>query len=1097
MGRFLRPGLGALALLLFTASAWAQDRRVLLGHVPRAVANLNLQPIGRLSGSTRLKLAIGLPLRNQEALTNLLRQIYDPGSPLYHQYLTPEQFAEKFGPTKEDYQAVIDFAKANGLQVTESHPNRMVLDVDGAAADVEKAFQVTMLEYQHPRETRTFHAPNTEPSVDSAVPILDISGLSDYSRPHPNYVLKPANLAPKVTPNAGSGPGNSYIGNDFRTAYVPGPSLTATGQTVALVQFDGYLASDIAAYEAQAGLPSVTLTNVLLDGFSGTPTGNGGEIEVSLDIEMVIAMAPGLSKVIVYEGNPNFFIPNDVLNRIATDNSARQISCSWTWSGGPSATTDQIFQQMATHGQSFFVASGDSDSYANGAVDSSTGFGYPAQSPYVTSVGGTTLTTTGPGGSYVSETVWNRRTWDSTRAAYVGSSGGSSGSYAIPTWQQGVSMSSNGGSTTKRNFPDVALIAEDVFVIADNGTQYQGVGGTSCAAPLWAGFTALVNQRGTANGLSPVGFLNPVIYRIGTGTTYTACFHDTTTGDNTSPDLRNPNGSTNQFYAVAGYDLCTGWGTPTGTNLINALAGSPTPLIVASGSTLFVESCTPTNSAIDPGETVTVNFSLQNTGSANTSNLVATLLATNGVTAPSGPKTYGALVARGAAVAQPFTFTANGACAGTITNTFQLQDGAINLGTVTFNFTLGAVVAATNTFSNTATIAIPSSGNASPYPSTITVSGMPGLINHVTVTITNLTHTNPDDIDILLVGPGGQSMILMSDAGGTPDISNVTLTFDDAAASSLPNNSTITSGTYKPSNFGSGTDTFSSPAPAGPYSSTLSVFNGQNPNGTWSLYVVDDLSPNSGSIGKGWMLKVTTTSNACCVGSVNHAPVIIAASISPASPTTTNDLVATVTSTNDPDGDPITFAYQWQQSTNNVAFTNLTGQTTGTLDAALTVAGDYYRVIITPNDGKTNGAPFTTASVLVPADADGNGINDDWEVQYFGHIGIDPNADPDGDGFSNLQEFLAGTDPTNAASALRITEIDADGDDVRIAWSAVGGKNYVVQTNAPSDDNFTNDFSDLSAMIAVLGSSETSTNYLDVGGAINTPARFYRIKLLP
>jgi subtilisin-like proprotein convertase family protein len=156
----------------------------------------------------------------------------------------------------------------------------------------------------------------------------------------------------------------------------------------------------------------------------------------------------------------------------------------------------------------------------------------------------------------------------------------------------------------------------------------------------------------------------------------------------------------------------------------------------------------------------------------------------------------------------------------------------------------------------------------------------------------------------------------------------------------------------------------------------------------------------------------------------NSLPVISAASLSPIAPTTTNDLVANVTSASDADGDTITFAYQWQQSVDSSNFSNI-AFTTNTLPAAATVAGDYYLVTITPNDGKTNGAPFTTASVLVPVDADSNGLNDDWEVQYFGHIGVDPIADADGDGFSNLQEYLAGTDPTNLASVpvLNITGV--------------------------------------------------------------------------
>ncbi|MGO9002025.1 MAG: protease pro-enzyme activation domain-containing protein, partial [Limisphaerales bacterium] len=136
----------------------AAERQVLHGHVPAAVARFNLQPTGQLPATKSLHLAIGLPLRNQAALTDLIQQLYDPASPNYHQYLTPEQFTEQFGPTERDYQKVIAFAKRNGLTVTGTSANRVLLDVSGSVADIEKAFQVTMLTYRHPTEARDFFA---------------------------------------------------------------------------------------------------------------------------------------------------------------------------------------------------------------------------------------------------------------------------------------------------------------------------------------------------------------------------------------------------------------------------------------------------------------------------------------------------------------------------------------------------------------------------------------------------------------------------------------------------------------------------------------------------------------------------------------------------------------------------------------------------------------------------------------------------------------------------------------------------------------------------------------------------------------------------
>ena len=259
-------------------------------------------------------------------------------------------------------------------------------------------------------------------------------------------------------------------------------------------------------------------------------------------------MAPGLARVYVYMApNPSPWV--DMLGRMANDNLSKQLSCSWG-GGGPDATAEGIFQQMAAQGQTFFNATGDSDAFT-------TTIEFPSESPNITQVGGTTLTTAGPGGAYVSETVWN---W----GAGTGSSGGISTFFAIPIYQQGINMVTNKGSTTMRNVPDVALTADNIYVIADSGTGFRGVGGTSCAAPLWAGFTALVNERAAALARPSVGFINPAIYALSKGTNYAASFHDITTGDNTSP------GSPNLFFAVPGFDLATGLGTP-GTNLINAI----------------------------------------------------------------------------------------------------------------------------------------------------------------------------------------------------------------------------------------------------------------------------------------------------------------------------------------------------------------------------------------------------------------------------------------------------------------------------------------------------------------------------------------------
>jgi hypothetical protein len=547
---------GVLSLLAFglPLAGSAAPRQKLSGHhVPAAVARL--APTGSLPGSQRLSLAIGLPLRNEQELDALLQQLYDPASPNYHRYLTPAEFTARFGPAENDYQALVDFAKSNGLSVTLTHPNRVVLDVEGAVADIQKAFHLTLRTYRHPREAREFYAPDAEPSVDFAVRILQISGLDNYWLPRPNLKLGPTSPAANATPNIGTGLGGSYLGNDFRTAYVPETTLTGTGQSVGLLEFDGFYPSDITSYESQAGYTNVPLTVVPVNGGVGTPGTNSAE--VSLDIEMTISMAPGLDRVYVYEAPRNPANFDGLLNRMANDNVAKQLSSSWTLTGGsPNATGEQIFKQMGAQGQSFFNASGDYDAYNDGIP-------FPSDSPNITVVGGTVLKMNGTGASYASETVWNDRTVN-PNGGNEGSSGGISANYAIPLYQQETSMVANQGSTTKRNVPDVALTAENVYVLYGNG-KTNIVGGTSAAAPLWAGFTALVNQQAAAVGLDPVGFLNPALYGIGNSANYAAAFHDTTTGDNTWP------GSPSLFHAVPGYDLCSGWGTPNGPALINIL----------------------------------------------------------------------------------------------------------------------------------------------------------------------------------------------------------------------------------------------------------------------------------------------------------------------------------------------------------------------------------------------------------------------------------------------------------------------------------------------------------------------------------------------
>jgi len=540
--------------------------KTLPGHVLEAVVNLPAK--GILPATDRLNLAIGLALRDDAGLADFLARVYNPADADYRHYVTPAEFTQRFGPSEADYAAVIQFAQTNHLTVTATHGNRLLLDVNGAAADVQRAFHITLRAYQHPTEARDFFAPDAEPSVNASLPIADVSGLNNYARPHPMIARRSSATPADATPNTGSSPTGDYMGKDFRAAYLPDVTLTGLGQSVGLVEFDGFYLSDILAYQTAARLPAVPIRTVLVDGYDGTPSTNAND-EVSLDIEMAISMAPGLAEVVVFEapGSPSG-LQNDILNAMAANSQIHQFSCSWGWAGGPSATTDNIFRQMAAQGQSFFHASGDSDAFTLGArssngVDSTTLSRAPSSSPYITQVGGTTLTTLSAGGAYASETAWN---WGLSGSSYAGTSGGVSSHYPIPDWQTNVSMAANGGSTSARNIPDVALVADGVYVLYGHGSR-ESLGGTSCSAPLWAGLAALINQQAATAGRPPIGLINSAVYALGASNLYASAFHDITNGNNVTA------ASPNQYYAVAGYDLCTGWGTPAGQSLIDALAG--------------------------------------------------------------------------------------------------------------------------------------------------------------------------------------------------------------------------------------------------------------------------------------------------------------------------------------------------------------------------------------------------------------------------------------------------------------------------------------------------------------------------------------------
>ena len=559
-------GLTALSAPALVSAAPSPGFRVLPGHIPAAA--LSAQPVAALNSSQTVSLALALPLRHQAELEDLLHGLSDPSDPRFGQFLTPEQFASRYSPTPEEYSRVIAYAQAMGLTVTATHANRTVLDVAAPAGQIGRAFGLRLLMYKSQLDGHTFFAPDAEPQVPAALGglVSGVIGLSDASVRTPHLREKTFSaIAPALDPFAaghetGSGPGGGLTPSDIKTAYnLGGVSQTGSGQTLALFELDGYTASDISAYESAYGLPAVPLQNVLVDGYSGAA--GSGAAEVTLDIELMTALAPGVSKILVYEAPNSDAGVVDTYNKIASDNLAKAVSTSWgeaenSASASVRNSENTAFQQMAAQGQSVYAAAGDSGADDNG---SSLSVDDPASQPYMVGVGGTSLTTAGAGGAYTSE-----KTWNNGSAKNGAGGGGISTVWAIPSYQTALAGSAaSKGSTTHRNVPDVSLDADpNTGYSVYFGGQWTIYGGTSCAAPLWAGFTALVNQKRVAAGSGTLGFANTPLYNLAATSAYATDFHDIA------------DGSTNLYYpAVTGYDDATGLGTFNGANLLADLSG--------------------------------------------------------------------------------------------------------------------------------------------------------------------------------------------------------------------------------------------------------------------------------------------------------------------------------------------------------------------------------------------------------------------------------------------------------------------------------------------------------------------------------------------
>ncbi len=605
LGLFLILVLGGMLMSIRyfqPAHAEAQLQPMDVGSLPPLLQVSQL--LGTDTSARDLHMSIGLALRNQDRLSELLAGLYDPTSPNFHQYLTPDQFAQQFGPTADQRQAVISYLNRQGFTVTQTYPT--LIDFSGSQSLAEQVFGVSINDYRSP-DGYSFFSNATKPVLPAylAPDVVTLNGLDNASHYYHPPILShtTSSLSPKAGANcpapgtSGSGGGGGILGGSS-VAYIPSQlskaynydglhnaGLQGAGQTVGVFELDGYSQSDIQTYAQCFGGGSVPLQNVALDGFNGQP--GAGAIEVELDIEMIISQAPQLSKLLVYEAPNTTQGYNDEFARIVQDRTP-VVSVSWgdcEKNAGQSEATqeNQYFQQAAAQGQSILVAAGDSGSSTcfqlqGGSFDTSLNADDPAAQPYVTGVGGTNLTLNSDN-SYASETVWN--------GGFLGGAGGGGISqfWKTPSWQTGPGVQ-NSYSNGMRETPDVSLDADPatgypVYCTAGSSCTSSGgilgggasgwitVGGTSAAAPMWAAMIALANEQAAKVGKKPLGFLNPAIYKVAASSRYATDFHDITPPSNSSlPSNNDLTGFNGGAYPVTqGYDMATGWGSFDATTL--------------------------------------------------------------------------------------------------------------------------------------------------------------------------------------------------------------------------------------------------------------------------------------------------------------------------------------------------------------------------------------------------------------------------------------------------------------------------------------------------------------------------------------------------
>lgn len=554
--------------------ASAASYAVIKGQVPTLVQKSSL--LRPAEASLPLSLSVGLQLRNAEMLKQYVERMTAPESVRMHQ-LTPAEITSAYAPLASSQQAVIDYLQRYGFRATTTETRHLVIGFDGTVGEAERAFHVQINTYRSPGGS-DFYAPASDPAVPASLVALiqDIAGLDNSTRlAHPPIHRSRDEAASAIKIDARTDcptPGANYFtptqlsaAYNLNSFYRHG--FEGEGQVVALLELDDYRQTDISRYVACYGGGSVPVKRILVDGGPGAPSDGGAEVE--LDMELVLSAAPKLAGLEVYEAaNDTWAHYIDLWSEIINDDSASVISTSWgsCEAGVPVANRqeeNELFMLAQAQGQTIFAASGDDGSNDCEADPPARAVDDPASQPYVTGVGGTSLIL--KAGGYGSERVWK----DKSGAG----GGGVSSAWPMPVWQSAPGVHSGLSSGTVcavkkgncREVPDVSLDADPntgylVFCGIQTACQSNGAwldfGGTSAAAPMWAAFTALTNEKILRDGGFNLGFLNPYLYQIARSRTmYARDFHDITVGNNDLVD-----GGV-VYPATSAYDMASGLGS--------------------------------------------------------------------------------------------------------------------------------------------------------------------------------------------------------------------------------------------------------------------------------------------------------------------------------------------------------------------------------------------------------------------------------------------------------------------------------------------------------------------------------------------------------